>query len=246
MAVSSVGRWFIFLAACLGVHWFFHTPPPNYSLIAMAVVAGLMALRAEMAGWERSCWAVVLIIFALIEIRAINHDNAVRDINQAAVLREERTHFGDIGEGIKAAIAESDRNFQSTMQGLSGVLNATAHADQMTQRPLNQMTGGDSYIYFDLMPRALGPFPMKTIPHLVMGVTTGPDEKPEAMVLDGISKINGKYPLHDVNANVISSAGLSEYDYGTLYPTSQHGKEIDIAIRPLDLIRQHALTRVYY
>jgi hypothetical protein len=48
------GMWLEFFTASLIVHWFFNTPPPNYSLIAMAVAAGLMPLRGEMEGRERT------------------------------------------------------------------------------------------------------------------------------------------------------------------------------------------------
>jgi hypothetical protein len=49
-------------------------PPSGYGVVVMAVGAGIMAIRPEMGGWERSLWFVVLVCFAIVEIRAINHD----------------------------------------------------------------------------------------------------------------------------------------------------------------------------
>lgn len=51
-----------------------HLPPSGYSVVVMAVVAGIMAIRPEMEGPERSLWFVVLLCFAFIEIKAINRD----------------------------------------------------------------------------------------------------------------------------------------------------------------------------
>lgn len=112
-----LGEVLLFVAALFAVHWGFHTPPSNYSLIAMAVVAGMMALRQEMKGWERSMWAVVLIVLALIEIRAINHDNAIRDAAQANALAEVTggdsfcwIHMGWTGDKFRPAIFQRGRH----------------------------------------------------------------------------------------------------------------------------------------
>lgn len=87
LAVWKSAAFGITLAAvslCFLLYWLFHTPPPNYSLIAMAVAAGIMPLRGEMEGWERTAWAVMLILFALIEMSAIHKDNLDRDSRQTA------------------------------------------------------------------------------------------------------------------------------------------------------------------
>jgi hypothetical protein len=93
--------------------WMLHKPPPNYSLIAMAVVAGLMALRPEMSGKERSIWAVLLIMFALIEINAIRKDKAeyTEKDNQARL--EHQKEFQRIMDSFmntNKAIADENSN----------------------------------------------------------------------------------------------------------------------------------------
>jgi hypothetical protein len=64
------------IASCfLLFAWFsWHLPPSGYGVVVMTVVAGIMAIRPEMGGWERSLWFVLLVCFSIIEIRAINHD----------------------------------------------------------------------------------------------------------------------------------------------------------------------------
>ena len=50
------------------IRWYFHIPPPSYSVTFMAVAAGLMALRPEMGGREKWLWTLVLFAFAVVEI----------------------------------------------------------------------------------------------------------------------------------------------------------------------------------
>src|SRR5215467_13448438 len=70
-------KWFgylliaVFLAGCVWLN--FHIPPSGYGVVAMAVVAGIIAIRPEMGGWERSLWFVLLLLFGGLEIRAIKN-----------------------------------------------------------------------------------------------------------------------------------------------------------------------------
>lgn len=124
------------------VWWLLRTPPPNYSLIAMAVAAGLMALRYEPPSKERSCWAVLLILFAVIEIKAIRKDTAERDKRQAAEQAELQKNFAAIGDGIKNSIQTGQSQFKTTMD--------------RTDVLLNNITGGDAYCYLVPIPPVMG------------------------------------------------------------------------------------------
>ena len=73
-----------------------HLPPSGYGVVAMAVVAGIMAIRPEIGGWERSLWFVVLVCFAIIEIRAINHDR-----------EQAKTDFGNVVAGLKQQLMKA-------------------------------------------------------------------------------------------------------------------------------------------
>ncbi|MGA7382488.1 MAG: hypothetical protein WBX03_16685 [Terriglobales bacterium] len=69
-----LGYWLVTISFCVFGWFHWHLPPSGYAVVGMAVVAGIMAIRPKMGGWERSLWLVVLACFAIIEIRAINHD----------------------------------------------------------------------------------------------------------------------------------------------------------------------------
>jgi len=129
--------------------WFnWHIPPSGYAVVAMALAAGVMAIRPEMGGWERSLWFVVLLCFAIIEIRAINHDRDKANadfktmadglkttINQGKITIDE----GNAAiRGLQTTIAEGREHFDQTIQGISGSTNT--------------QTGGDSYAFFTWVP----------------------------------------------------------------------------------------------
>jgi len=106
---ASLGYLLIAVAVAVCIRWYFHIPPPSYSVTFMAVAAGLMALRPEMGGREKWLWTLVLFAFAVVEIRAINHDRNESEARQESFIKEQRQHFSDIGDGIKGALDQSDR-----------------------------------------------------------------------------------------------------------------------------------------
>ncbi len=130
---ASLGYLLIAVAVAVCIRWYFHIPPPSYSVTFMAVAAGLMALRPEMGGREKWLWTLVLFAFAVVEIRAINHDRNESEARQESFIKEQRQHFSDIGDGIKGALDQSDRNFNATMNRTAALLQTE--------------TGGDSFCY---------------------------------------------------------------------------------------------------
>jgi len=97
-------------------------PPSGYGVVAMAVVAGIMAIRPEMGGWERSLWFVVLVCFAIVEIRAINHDR-------------EQAHgeFTEIVSGLKTSVDQGKtaiEGLETTIQRRTGALRQNNGAIQ--------------------------------------------------------------------------------------------------------------------
>jgi hypothetical protein len=123
----------IFVGASLTFYWLWNVPAPNYSLIAMAVAAGLMALRSEMSGRERTLWALLLIFFALVEIRAIHKDTVERDSKQIEAQKALNKNFTDIAGGISGSIASSDDQFQATMRRIQKTLDTSEATLRNTQ-----------------------------------------------------------------------------------------------------------------
>src|SRR5713226_2742815 len=105
---------------CVWFHW--SLPPSGYAVTAMAVAAGVMAIRPKMGGWEQSLWFVLLIFFAIVEIRAINKDRG-----------DQTNRFGAIASGLTAAINGLDQSIKE---------NRT-HFDET----VGTITGGDAYCW---------------------------------------------------------------------------------------------------
>jgi hypothetical protein len=136
-----LGWVFLFVATSFAVFWEFQVPPQGYSLIAMGVAAGLMALRSEMGGREKWLWTIMLFAFAYVEVRAIKADRAKQDTFQSKLEQS----FQDIGQGIKDSNAQSDRDFNAEMSGLHFALGRIGDS-------IKTQTGGDSFCYIDISP----------------------------------------------------------------------------------------------
>lgn len=131
-----LGYYFVAAAGALALIWMLRVPPPGRSLIAMGIAAAIMALRADMRGREKWLWTFVLFAFAYVEVRALNQDRA----EQQAFQNRLQENFASIGNGIKSAVAESDRNFGDTMSRLDTALAGIRDS-------IKTQTGGDSFAF---------------------------------------------------------------------------------------------------
>jgi hypothetical protein len=144
---SWFGYFLVVIAVAFAVWWYFRVPPPGYSVTAMGVAAGIMALRAEISGREKWLWTLILFAFALVEIRAISHDRTVHDKEQAATRAREAQNFSDIGQGIQQSIQGSQRHFDATMGRFAAQTNTLAQLQrnaallsrQVSEEPLSSM-----------------------------------------------------------------------------------------------------------
>jgi hypothetical protein len=144
---SSLGAVLLGIAALLFLFWFFKAPPPNYAVIVMAVAAALMALRPDMSGTERWLWALVLIGFAAVEMRAIRNDRKIHDDEQIRIAKEQAEHFQGIADGINGSIRKSDQHFDDTMASVRGLILLGTGILKTANRSLEQITGGDAYCF---------------------------------------------------------------------------------------------------
>jgi hypothetical protein len=143
----TLGKILLGIAGLLVIVWFFRTPPPNYSIIAMAVAAGLMALRPDMSGNEKWLWAFMLMAFAIVEVRAIRYDRNIHDAEQAQVAKEQANHFQSIANGINQSIAKSDEHFDDTMSRVRSLLSLDAGISSTASKSLEQITGGGAFCF---------------------------------------------------------------------------------------------------
>jgi hypothetical protein len=135
------------------VYWFFNIPPSNYSLIAMAVIAGLMGLRENTSGLERSIWALVIILLAVIAVTATRKEN----IAQQETLKDERQHFSEIGKSLEQSITQSQAQFSATMDRSDRILSANTEMLGREDKNLTETMGGEGYPAFHALPSLTSP-----------------------------------------------------------------------------------------
>jgi len=95
-----------------------------------------------MTGRERWLWTVVLFAFAIVELRAINHDRTEHDLDQGRIRHEETEHFQSIANGLSNSIDQAQRNFGATMDRMASIVQTE--------------TGGNSFCYVTFLPTRSG------------------------------------------------------------------------------------------
>jgi hypothetical protein len=113
----------------------------------MAVAAALMALRPDMSGTEKWFWASVLLLFAVVEMRAIRAERLARDSEQAIAAKDQAKHFQDIADGISGSIAKSDKHFDDTMASVRDLISLGTGISDTANKSFERITGGDAYCF---------------------------------------------------------------------------------------------------
>src|SRR5260370_10149364 len=114
--------------------WPNHLPERGYAVTILGLAAVIMAVRADrFTRTEGIIWIMLAVALCFVELRAIRHDREVAAKEQSNAREREETNFREIASGIKASIAESDRNFSATMG--------------RTNQVLANITGGHSFAY---------------------------------------------------------------------------------------------------
>jgi|HubBroStandDraft_6_1064221.scaffolds.fasta_scaffold02317_15 hypothetical protein len=149
-----LGYSFITVGVFVVIRWECSVPSTGYALLAMAVAAGVMAVRPEMQGAEKWLWLAVLLAFASVEVRATRREHA----NQEAFQNQLQQNFTNIGDGITASISESDRNFKETIDRQNELLGNITGAD--TFCVVEAVLVGDNFL---LTAIAVGPNPLRDV-----------------------------------------------------------------------------------
>lgn len=181
----------LFLAWSLA--WWCYPPTPGKAVLLLAVVAAVVTVQPQMTDNHRLVWLMIVFILFFVEFRAIDQDHYLHEKEQSEARAKETQNFQAIGDGIKQAIRESQRQFDATMNSMKGLWSET--------------TGGNSYIYFDVS-FVGGPIEIE-----IPGAHKG------EMVSSAFPKFVGTYPLHNVFVAAVGPRGwLPSIDYGTIFP----------------------------
>lgn len=126
---------FVFVLPCalICAYWVYKIPAPGYAIAVMGIAAAIMAARTKASGYEKAAWMLVMFGLLFVETRAIRKDRTDNELKRVQAEKELKENFHDIGEGIRASISESDRNFNATIG--------------KTNQVLANITGGDSFAY---------------------------------------------------------------------------------------------------
>jgi len=149
---EKLGVVFVVLVSGLALFWAIWIPSPGYAVTAMGLVAGAMALRADMTGREKLLWFALLATFMLLELRAIDHDRTQHDLEQAAERGEEHASFQKIAIGIDQAIKDSEQQFDATIARSDRMLGLEAKAVKGLSTNLRTLTGADSFCLLGFVP----------------------------------------------------------------------------------------------
>jgi hypothetical protein len=181
----------------LCIWWAVKLPGAGIAIGALGAVGVIIALMGEkLQTPHRILWALVTLALLMIEVAAIKEDRAAQFLE----------HLRDLDRQQKIYARDLFRNqseFEGTLARLQGLGDLSTRAIKLSSETVNQLTGGETYLYFDCQ-SPMGPieFPPADIPK-------------GAMVSNCFHHIVGKYPV-EAHVSVDGSLGRYEIDYGQI------------------------------
>ncbi len=106
---------------------------PGVFIAILAFLAAAVTFRKDPGPRERAVWIFVFLGLMSAEVWMMGIDRNANETKERKAEQTQLQGFSDIGDGIKAAIAESDRNFNATIG--------------KTNQVLLNITGGKSFGY---------------------------------------------------------------------------------------------------
>jgi hypothetical protein len=122
--------------------WQWH--PPVGTFIGVLGVLGvivpwLFRPPEKMGKGEKALWTLLVFVLFGLELRTLYLDRDEHDRAEAQARCEQLHSFNEIAGGIRDAVAQSQKQFNATMGGIS--------------REINIYTGGESYAYLTYVPK---------------------------------------------------------------------------------------------
>jgi hypothetical protein len=147
--------------AAILVYWLLRLPEPGYAVTILGVAAVVMAVRAaKFSRGEEIAWIIIAIALCVVEIRAIRHDRDVAANDQAEVRKREEENFRTIASGLQKSIDNSQTQFAATMSQAKAILAKTQSVSTLTERNLQNITGGESFAFVRPQVEAAGKGPI--------------------------------------------------------------------------------------
>jgi hypothetical protein len=154
---------------------------------------------------HKAIWLAIVLALFYLEDKAIDEDRSESETRQQEALRLEQRQFAKV-------LADSQQHFDETLGEMRDLEGTSKQTLSLSGTALRQITGGSSYLYYECqMP--LGPIEMDV-----------PGAKKGSMILNGVPRLVGRYPLHNVHIEVAGPTGwviggpAPALEYGTFGP----------------------------
>jgi hypothetical protein len=132
---SQTISWGLVISAmCLALWATYYPQAPGISIGMLGLVAGIMSLRPEMHVYEKMAWILILIAFAVLEVRAIHKTD--EDNRQTRDAQNQK--FDLIANGITDSYHLSQQQFAATMGRSDKILG-------QVKETIKTYTGADTY-----------------------------------------------------------------------------------------------------
>ncbi len=159
--------------------WFFlvKLPPSGYAVALIACAAALMSVHAEMNGWQKAVWMLIIGGFLIVELRSISHDRTVSNESAKNVRDEQDRNFSQILKNNRDEVADNKNKFSATMSRFGVIQSTTEEVAKLSKQNLENITGANSYAWIipqvqDLSYPSRVPLVIHNYgPHTLTGVT---------------------------------------------------------------------------
>lgn len=120
-----------------------YQPGVGVYVTVMAVVAAWMTLRREPSKFEKSCWLILIMVLAVLEIGDINTATTRQIHTFSAISRD----LDESRKGLDATAA----GIRSTAKAMDAVAGLSAKELSVSGDALRQLTGGGEFCYLDTL-----------------------------------------------------------------------------------------------
>src|SRR5579863_9917247 len=136
----------------LPAHYWWQWHPPIGVYIGVLACVGvivpwLFRSPEKMGRGEKAIWTAIMLALVMLEINTLYQDRNEHDAEQNQARCEQIERFGQIADGIKEAVKQSQQEYIDTIEHVDGVLETTQQVSRLAQKNLENVTGGNSFAY---------------------------------------------------------------------------------------------------
>jgi hypothetical protein len=131
----------VLVATAIALWDYRHPHSPGWSIGMLALMAGIMSLRPDMAFPEKLAWVLILVAFTHLEVEAIR----VNDKETQKTRDDQNQHFQEIVDKLTGSLNTGKTQYDSTIAHVNGVLEKTQQVAATAQTNLDEVVGKGSH-----------------------------------------------------------------------------------------------------